>query len=237
MQASARSLGSRPYDYHIDLSVIMSDTQTYHDHERMSAAVEHAMHHNKHKNSNKRKRDPSDQDGNEKHSGPRPAATSNMPGNHHDNGDLPHGLFTNDSNSNDFSHISQELARHVAGAMPSTAAAALAASMPQLTVPRPTELSFPSNGPDTDAERQLDSSFDMGGGSDGDQNHQTQGASYNLSAYQGDSAAQGQAGREIEGVGGSKPAVGSDEWHKVRRDNHKEGKECALVLLSCQRSP
>ena len=24
-------------------------------------------------------------------------------------------------------------------------------------------------------------------------------------------------------AGGSKPAVGSDEWHKVRRDNHKEG--------------
>jgi hypothetical protein len=24
--------------------------------------------------------------------------------------------------------------------------------------------------------------------------------------------------------GGSKPPVGSDEWHRVRRDNHKEGK-------------
>jgi len=23
---------------------------------------------------------------------------------------------------------------------------------------------------------------------------------------------------------GNKPAVGSDEWHKVRKDNHKEGK-------------
>jgi hypothetical protein len=29
------------------------------------------------------------------------------------------------------------------------------------------------------------------------------------------------SGRSGNGV---KPAVGSDEWHKVRKDNHKEGK-------------
>jgi transcriptional regulator CBF1 len=27
----------------------------------------------------------------------------------------------------------------------------------------------------------------------------------------------------------SKPAVGSDEWHKIRKDNHKEGESCTLL--------
>jgi hypothetical protein len=33
--------------------------------------------------------------------------------------------------------------------------------------------------------------------------------------------------------GGSKPSVGSEEWHKVRRDNHKEGKFQFVRCYSC----
>lgn len=32
--------------------------------------------------------------------------------------------------------------------------------------------------------------------------------------------------------GGSKPTVGSDEWHKVRRDNHKEGEIYSAIQTS-----
>ncbi|KAF1990912.1 hypothetical protein K402DRAFT_316564, partial [Aulographum hederae CBS 113979] len=31
------------------------------------------------------------------------------------------------------------------------------------------------------------------------------------------------------GGSASKPQVGSEEWHKVRRDNHKEGKESPML--------
>jgi hypothetical protein len=30
-------------------------------------------------------------------------------------------------------------------------------------------------------------------------------------------------GSPTGGAGGNKPAVGSEEWHKIRKDNHKEG--------------
>lgn len=104
-----------------------------------------------------------------------------------------------------------------ANAAPTTAAAALAASMPQLTVPQPTDFSFSNSGSGTDPDRQLDSSFDIGGGSDEGQNHHTQGTPYNLDAYQGGAVAHGQ-----DTDTGGKPPVGSAQWHKVRRDNHKE---------------
>lgn len=31
---------------------------------------------------------------------------------------------------------------------------------------------------------------------------------------------------------GPKPSVGSEEWHKVRRDNHKEGASAAVITIS-----
>ena len=138
----------------------------------------------------------------------------------------------------DFSAISQHLARNVGSlhnALPNgansstTAAAALAAGMiPQLTVPQPTELSFVSTGSGTDdGDHQLDTAFNMGGQENG-QSHHTQGTPYNLGNFQG-TAAQVQAARDSANAG-IKPAVGTDEWHKVRRDNHKEGKRSVINL-------
>ncbi len=138
----------------------------------------------------------------------------------------------------DFTTLSQQLARHVTtphqnvpnSSNPSnTAAAALAAGiLPQLTVPQPTELSFVSTGSGTeDGDQQLDTSFNLGGQENG-QNHHTQGTPYNLGNFQG-TAAQVQAARDSANAG-SKPAVGSDEWHKVRRDNHKEGKSKLITV-------
>jgi hypothetical protein len=209
----------------------MATTRGYPEQER-NPMVEQAMQNLQHKPSYKRKRDSSDQNGNRKQPSHRPTSSHHIQANGHALANSSQDLFSNDSNSNDFNNIGQQIARHLAD--PSTAAAALAANMPHMTVPQPTELSFPSTS-GTDAERQLDSSFDMGGGSDGDQNPHAQGATYNLDAYQGNSSAQAQ--NNDGGGGGVKPAVGTDEWHKVRRDNHKEGSYitksgCAIITLT-----
>lgn len=77
----------------------------------------------------------------------------------------------------------------------STAAAALAGIYPTMTVPQPTDVSFATQG------------------SDGDRDNSFMDNSQQLDSYQESTP----SGRH------SKPAVGSDEWHKVRKDNHKEG--------------
>jgi hypothetical protein len=99
---------------------------------------------------------------------------------------------------------------------PSTAAAALNI-FPTMTVPQPTELSFASSS-GADGDRNLDPSFGMdSSGIQGDSDSQT----YNLETLR-----ESGSGRE------SKPQVGSDEWHRIRRDNHKEGTYCFLSQLS-----
>lgn len=82
----------------------------------------------------------------------------------------------------------------------STAAAALAGLYPTMTIPQPTDVSFATQGSD---DRNQDNSFM--------DNSQQGGDSFMESSTP--------SGRGS----GSKPAVGSDEWHKVRKDNHKEG--------------
>jgi hypothetical protein len=83
----------------------------------------------------------------------------------------------------------------------STAAAALAGIYPTMTIPQPTDVSFATQGSDNDRG---DSSFM--------DNSQAGGDSF---MEQSTPSGRGSA---------NKPAVGSDEWHKVRKDNHKEGK-------------
>jgi hypothetical protein len=83
----------------------------------------------------------------------------------------------------------------------STAAAALAGIYPTMTVPQPTDVSFATQGSDSD--RNAESSFL--------DNSQQQ------DSFMENSTPSGRGS-------GNKPAVGSDEWHKVRKDNHKEGK-------------
>ena len=92
---------------------------------------------------------------------------------------------------------------------PSDTAAAALTAYNGMTVPQPTEMSF-QNQPTDGAHN---ASFDMGG------NHQ-----FGLDALK-DSPAQGTAAQLQQGTPTHKPAVGSEEWHRVRRDNHKEGKQ------------
>lgn len=84
----------------------------------------------------------------------------------------------------------------------STAAAALGI-FPTMTVPQPTDMTFQSQS--VDADRNQDSFMDDSQG--GDQ-------SFSMDNQQATPS----------GRGNSKPVVGSEEWHKVRKDNHKEGK-------------
>ncbi|KAL8974787.1 MAG: hypothetical protein Q9197_000963 [Variospora fuerteventurae] len=178
-------------------------------------------------NSKKRKRDMTELEAGGPHSGPKRGSTSNRNGASHDGSTYLDSLHHPSSNSNDFSNLSQQLqaATHSNHGLPSTnasstAAAALAGIMPQMTIPQPTHLSFVSEASNTEADRQFDSSFDVGG--DGGHGHNGQGPPYNHNSFPGTTAAQVQAARESSSGGGHKPSVGSEEWHKVRRDNHKE---------------
>ncbi|KAL9098528.1 MAG: hypothetical protein Q9163_005827 [Psora crenata] len=164
--------------------------------------------------SHKRKRDSPDRNGRIQRRGPTPDLAQR-------NGqaalDLQRNYFAS-HNADDLDSITQEVARHVASANPtsSSAAAALAASMPQLTVPRPTELSFPTTNSGNEEDRHMDSSFDM---APEHQNQQSEGGPYNLGVYPG---ANGEQTSTPSAGGPPKPIVGTDEWHKVRKDNHKE---------------
>jgi hypothetical protein len=102
-------------------------------------------------------------------------------------------------------HNDQNGADHVNAS--STAAAALAAGgYPTMTIPQPTDVSFATQGSDGDRG---DSSFMDNSQAGGD-------------SFMEQSTPSGRGS-------GNKPAVGSEEWHKVRKDNHKEGK----LSLSC----
>ncbi|MCJ1480396.1 basic helix-loop-helix protein [Schaereria dolodes] len=147
-----------------------------------------------------------------------------------DNGDNVNGDSFSDvlqdasQSTPDFGDFSQQLSSHAStsthtmqnsSSATSTAAAALAAHM----APQNNDISFGSTNSGTDGAALVDSSFDTSGG-DSSQNRQTL---YNLVPFNatGGTAAAVQAAREASN-GGPKPPVGSDEWHKVRRDNHKE---------------
>jgi hypothetical protein len=75
-----------------------------------------------------------------------------------------------------------------------------------MTIPQPTDVSFANQGSDGDRG---DGSF-MDNSQGGD-------------SFMDQSTPSGRGS-------GNKPAVGSEEWHKVRKDNHKEGKLRAIVF-------
>lgn len=222
---NALSLFSLVTCYIFELHDTMSGAmRQYQEPDGAPIAIEQAIQNMKQQK--KRKRASPDQNGHERNHGPRSnASIDSIHRNGHNIIDVSQNYFDNNPNTNssNINSITQHIARHVASVnvMPTPAAAALAASMPQLTVPQPTELSFPSTNSGNDDDRQLESSFEMS--PPDNHNRHTEGTPYNLDAFTGDSAGQMQATRDAPGNGGSKPAVGSDEWHKVRRDNHKEG--------------
>lgn len=195
--------------------------------ERAASAVNEALQILKANNA-KRKRDGSSSNGGaedtRRPASKRTSASNQVNGNGHDSSD-PSGnsfLSSSASTSTDFGPLSQQLAHHASRTnqenASSTAAAALAGIVPSLTIPQATELSFASTASGSDGERQLDSSFDLGAQDNGLAHHSMP---YNVGGLP--MAQQVQAAREASNNGGAKPPVGSEEWQKVRRDNHKEG--------------
>lgn len=114
-------------------------------------------------------------------------------------GDAGVGAMQDYSNLHDQSMENHNGAQDHANAS-STAAAALGI-YPTMTIPQPTGLQFQTQGSDGD------------GNQDSFMDNSQQNESYM------DNSTTGTTGRTSSG---SKPAVGSEEWHKVRKDNHKE---------------
>jgi bHLH factor len=110
-----------------------------------------------------------------------------------------------------------------AGQSASDTAAAAMAQYHTMTVPQSTEQAFMSH-PGDGTDRPGSSSLDQG--NPGEQ-QRTSFSDFDISTLKGDApeTAEGDGSPSMgaAGIGGQKPQVGSDEWHKVRRDNHKEG--------------
>jgi hypothetical protein len=164
--------------------------------------------HNAH--TNKRKRDTRDQGLN------RPAPNTNATM----TADEVTANFLAAHNAGNDDDMSQQFDVHQNGSntasVGDTAAAALAYH--QMTVPQATELQFQTQGSGGD-------SFSMS------DHHQQQTGMQDFSLEALKAATQtGRAGQSAQSEsppqsGSShKPTVGSEEWHKVRRDNHKEGR-------------
>ncbi|KAK4962373.1 basic helix-loop-helix protein [Elasticomyces elasticus] len=193
---------------------------------------------------NKRKRESADLDSASTRPAPVPeyARASTNDGTA-DLGDFPHlTTHTTGEHDDDMDTFESLLRQHAGGQNESsnsngtvqsasdTASAALAQHY-SMTVPQPTEASFmttTTTSADGDGGRPSSASFNLG-----EQNSMQQGTTAypdidvnatNSDKVTGDqrSPSEGAAGNAVSGSNSSKPAVGSDEWHKVRRDNHKE---------------
>jgi hypothetical protein len=155
--------------------------------------------------SNKRKREPRDQGT----SRPPPNAVSS-----NDLSDQATASFLVAHNEED---MQQQFDVHQNGgannaSIDDTATAALAYH--QMTVPQATELSFQPQNSEGSSFGMGDHSQQQGGMQD-----------YSLEALKAVTQTSRQHRSDDSSNSGShKPPVGSDEWHKVRRDNHKEGK-------------
>jgi transcriptional regulator CBF1 len=192
-------------------------------------------------NTNKRKRDSLDHD-----AAPRPApgaasgfhrvspSANNTTTGHADLNDQTTAEFLTAHNnsegdiqhSNPYSQLHQNGGTNATNSS-DTAAAALHYSM---TVPQATELSFQTQSSGGEGDRPLGASFNIEG-------HGAHGlGDFGLDALKG--GAQGNAGgadHSPTGTPGHKPPVGSEEWHKIRRDNHKEGSSTnATIYLILQ---
>ncbi|KAF2754950.1 hypothetical protein EJ05DRAFT_488522 [Pseudovirgaria hyperparasitica] len=121
-----------------------------------------------------------------------------------------HNAGGND-NSLDFSSLGQN-GGNVSNSS-DTAAAALHYSM---TVPQATELSFQSHTSGIDGTQPFSASFQM---EDNEAHSFTDFSGLDSLKTGGQS---GNTASNESPTSASKPAVGTDEWHKLRRDNHKE---------------
>lgn len=138
-----------------------------------------------------------------------------------DSNDMAFGLGTHNHDQSDVHHHSDS--KFQQGPSASDTAAAAMAQYHTMTVPQPTEQAFmhqPIEPNDRPNSASLDQSY-MGG--------QQRTSSFGDHDASGVKDAANGAGSPTQGGANKtqstpKPQVGTEEWHKVRRDNHKEGK-------------
>ncbi|KAI1085665.1 hypothetical protein F5B20DRAFT_519263 [Whalleya microplaca] len=121
----------------------------------------------------------------------------------------------------DFTALQQAAADHHESSDPanasSTAAAALGTMYPTLHVPQTTEETFAAQA-SAESEHHHDSSFGHGDIMQADGLPDTSTSNLSQSPQNGIRSTQA----SYPNSQGPKPAVGSEEWHKQRKDNHKE---------------
>ena len=119
-------------------------------------------------------------------------------------------------------HHQQNQGGQDVGQQASDTASAALAQYHTMTVPQPTEQSFMQGHSSDGGERPSTGSMDQGNG----QQRQSSFSDLDFSTMKdSQSGANGESsptGASVGMAGGPKPTVGSEEWHKVRRDNHKE---------------
>lgn len=119
-------------------------------------------------------------------------------------------------------NVGQEQGNNNAGQSASDTAAAAMAQYHTMTVPQSTEQSFLAQAAEATPDRPGSSSVDAG-----NPNAQQRTSSYGDIDFNPMKNDQGSNGADASPTGGSqgnKPPVGTEEWHKLRRDNHKEGR-------------
>ena len=129
-----------------------------------------------------------------------------------------HGTDPNDAN---------QVGGNGTGQSASDTAAAAMAQYHTMTVPQSTEKSFMTGN---EGDKQHGS---MDQGTSGGQHRNSNFADFDTSGLQ--SSPNGDTSPPSgpnPGMSAPKPPVGSDEWHKVRKDNHKEGKPTLTTILT-----
>lgn len=192
-------------------------------------------------NNNKRKRESMDQAGPHALPPPPPPGYTQMSP-QHDSTAAFEAQYLQHPGEGDLS-LAEALAQHNAGdqlaqdagsngqSATDTASAALAHY--SMTVPIPTEQQFLATVGEGN-DRPSDTSFDLG-----PSNPQDNSGAYDYSGLDTHEGTQPPAGTDGSPTSGGppKPTVGSDEWHKVRRDNHKEGKSTSSLTILTVLSP
>ncbi|KAK5108087.1 hypothetical protein LTR62_008804 [Meristemomyces frigidus] len=108
------------------------------------------------------------------------------------------------------------------GLQASDTAAAAMAQYHNMTIPVPTEQTFMAQNPEIPQDRQGSTSGEAAGRTSNFGEFDPSGGRRDTDKEQEGDESPTSASRLNATPGGSKPSVGSDEWHKVRRDNHKE---------------
>ncbi|KXT04590.1 hypothetical protein AC578_8671 [Pseudocercospora eumusae] len=147
-------------------------------------------------------------------------------GHHHGNMDFAAALNQHNTDPGDMpdlhhQHNPQGDLHQQGGPSASDTAAAAMAYHHTMTVPQSTEQAFMTQPTETPNDRPTSSSIDQGSGVPGRSNSF---GDFDMGPNGGQANPNGATSPTAPGKGsnGPKPQVGTEEWHKLRRDNHKE---------------